>query len=491
MPVPTEFKGLLEALPDGVVMVDTEGRIVLANGLFERMSGYSRDQLVGERIEMLVPMDRRDEHRIHRAGFAEQGYPSRPMGAGLDIALQRSDGSTIPVDIALSTLTADDTTYVFAAVRDITERQRTEARIRSVNEVAQSILTGGSTEGLLHQVAHSAASLIGASVGAVMVPSPDRGNVVRAAQGRGADALRGLAIDGGFAADDVMETGRSVLIEDVSADPRCPADVVEAADLGSVILVPLWVRGDPFGSLLVARPRGAGPFTHVDVAQEEVFASQAAVALAYVQTQEELQRLTVLEDRERIARELHDTVIQRLFATGMRLQAMTFDAPEARDRIEAVVDELDAVIREVRSTIFALESAQQRRGVRAAIVDEVHDWSATLGFSPQVRFEGPVDAGVDDPLAEHLLAALREMLSNVAKHALASRVEVDVRVDDEVVMTVVDDGAGLGQSVGAGGGGLGLRNLEQRARALGGDFEIGAGPLGGTRARWQVPVAWR
>lgn len=488
MPVPTEFKGLLEALPDGVVMVDTEGRIVLANGLFERMSGYSREQLVGERIEMLVPIGRRDEHRVHRAEFAEQGYPSRPMGAGLDIALQRSDGSAIAVDIALSTLTADDTTYVFAAVRDITERQRTEARIRAVNEVAQSILTGGSTEGLLHQVAHSAASLVGASVGAVLVPSPDHGNVVRAAQGRGADTLRGLAVEGGFAADDVMETGRSVLIEDASADPRCPADLVAAADLGSVVLVPLWVRGDPFGSLLVARPRGAGPFTHVDVAQEEVFASQAAVALAYVQTQEELQRLTVLEDRERIARELHDTVIQRLFATGMRLQAMTSDAPEARDRIEAVVDELDGVIREVRSTIFALESADRRRGVRAAVVDEVQDWAATLGFAPQLRFEGPVDAGVDEALAEHVLAALREMLSNVAKHAVAGRVEIDVAVDDDVAVVVADDGVGLAESARSEGG-LGLRNLEQRAHTLGGTFEIGPGPSGGTRARWAVPVA--
>ncbi len=488
MPVPTEFKGLIEALPDGVVMVDTEGRIVLANGLFERMSGYTRDQLVGERIEMLVPLGRRDEHRIHRAEFAEQGYPSRPMGAGLDITLQRHDGLTIPVDIALSTIAADETIYVFAAVRDITERQRTEARIRAVNEVAQSILTGGSTEALLHQVAHSAASLIGASVAAVLVPSPGHGNVIRAAQGGGADALRGLTIEQGFAADDVMETGRSVLIEDASADPRCPADVVEAADLGSVVLVPLWVRGDPFGSLLVARPRGAGPFTHVDVAQEEVFASQAAVALAYVQTQEEVGRLTVLEDRERIARELHDTVIQRLFATGMRLQAMMSDAPEVKDRIDDVVDELDGVIREVRSTIFALESADRRRGVRSGIVDEVREWAVTLGFVPQLRFEGAVDAGVDEPLAEHLLAALREMLSNIAKHAMAARVEIDVKVDDDVAVTVTDDGVGLAES-GRGDGGLGLRNLEQRAHALGGTFEIGPGPSGGTRVRWTVPVA--
>lgn len=487
MAVPTEFEGLLEALPDGVVMVDTEGRIVLANRLFEEMSGYTHDQLHGEPIEVLVPTGRRDEHRRHRADFADSGYPSRPMGAGLDIVLQRSDGSTVPVDIALSTVESGADTFVFAAVRDITERQRTEARIRAANEVAQSILTGGSGEALLHQVARSAANLVRASVGAVLVPRPGGGNVVRAAQGPDAEHLRGLVVDEGFAADEVIETGRSVLIGDVADDPRCPPEFAGMVGLGSAILVPLWVRGDPFGALLVAREQDSPAFTHAEVAEEEVFASQAAVALAYAQTQEEVQRLSVLEDRERIARELHDTVIQRLFAAGMRLQATVSDDPEARARIEEVVDDLDGVIREIRSTIFALESAQRRRGVRAAIVEEVREWSTTLGFVPQVRFDGPVDAGIDRGLEEHVLSALREMLANAAKHSLASQVEVEVRVADQVVLTVTDDGVGIGEGAQSDGG-LGLRNLEERARDLGGEFEIGPGPGGGTRARWQVPI---
>ena len=199
------------------------------------------------------------------------------------------------------------------------------------------------------------------------------------------------------------------------------------------------------------------------------------------------QELHLLEDRERIARDLHDTVIQRLFAAGMTLQATAAQAaPEIGERVGRVIDELDATIRDIRQAIFRLTAhTLDRHSIRRRIVGVVEQEEPALGFAPEVRFEGAIET-VDDERAEELLAVLREALSNVARHARAGSVVIEVSIGEDVVLAVTDDGVGLPTEIGPG---RGLGNMALRAEALGGTCSIEAASPRGTTVRWVVPAS--
>lgn len=214
-----------------------------------------------------------------------------------------------------------------------------------------------------------------------------------------------------------------------------------------------------------------------DVTQRLAVEKELASALS---TQE------LFADRERIARDLHDRVIQRLFADGMSLASLLKLAPSSDfgDRLVKVMDDLDDTISEIRSTIFALNRGPKSPdGVRALLLDVVSETAPALGFQPRVRFEGPVDATVTPQVAEHLLAVAREALSNAARHAQASSVEVVVRAGDDIVLEVIDDERGIGKP----GRSSGLSNMTERARLLGGTFSTTHGDDLGTRIEWRVP----
>ncbi len=257
----------------------------------------------------------------------------------------------------------------------------------------------------------------------------------------------------------------------------------------SFLGVPVRVRGEVFGNLYLTEKRGAVPFTAGDEELVVALAAAAGVAIENARLHSMVRELAVLEDRERIARDLHDTVIQRLFASGMGLRAAErlTERPEVAARIRQAIDDLDVTIRDIRSTIFALESGDRRGGgLRADVLALVAESGPAVGHEPRVRFDGPVDAAVPDGIADHLVSTLREALTNVAKHAGASEVVVEVEVGDDVVLRVEDDGVGIDPS--RSGRGWGLRNMADRARALGGGLVLTEAPNGGTLLEWRVPL---
>lgn len=195
----------------------------------------------------------------------------------------------------------------------------------------------------------------------------------------------------------------------------------------------------------------------------------------------------VMADRERIARDLHDLVIQRLFGAGLALHGAVNLAPgpDVEHRLESVIHELDATVSEIRTTIFALhQSPHEPMGVRARIQQAMSAATSTLGFTPRLSFEGPIEALVPAAVLESLLAVVREALTNVARHARASAVEVSLSAGEELVLRVVDDGRGLQP----GGRRSGLRNLQERAESRGGSCTVATGPRGGTELDWRVPL---
>jgi signal transduction histidine kinase len=263
----------------------------------------------------------------------------------------------------------------------------------------------------------------------------------------------------------------------------------------SFLGVPIRVRDEVFGNLYLTDKTSAEVFTDVDEELVVGLASAAGVAIENARLHARVQELTLVEDRERIARELHDTVIQRLFATGLALQGTArlvgTDPAKATSRIELAVDDLDLTVKYIRSAIFELEgSLTSPTGPRRQMLQVIEEACEPLGFEPRVLIDGPVDTGLDDATVADAVATLREALTNVAKHAHARHVDVAVVVDDRSVqIRVTDDGLGppTETRTASPGAGHGLENLSTRAARHGGSSELRPGEDGGSILDWRIP----
>jgi signal transduction histidine kinase len=280
---------------------------------------------------------------------------------------------------------------------------------------------------------------------------------------------------------DAVATPRRMLLDDLRDAAPWPVTVPQ----GPAMVAPLGRSEVLHGVLIVGHGAGhdAG---NDDGALLSSFADQAALALERARAQEERELLVVLEDRERIARDLHDVVIQRLFATGMELQSTVPQTarPEVARKLNRAVDALDATIRDIRRSIFELRTPEGT-SLRAELRDAVEAASEVLGFSPVLDTSGPVDSAVPDDIVPEILAVLREALTNVARHANARAVRVSVKAaDGQIAVTVQDDGVGTDPALARGG----LINLRDRAGDLGGTFDVRQAEGGGTIVDWRVPL---
>ena len=258
--------------------------------------------------------------------------------------------------------------------------------------------------------------------------------------------------------------------------------------MASFLGVPLRSRGEVYGNLYLTDKVGADEFSQEDASLAEALALAAGIAIENTRLHNRVRVLGMLDDRDRIARDLHDRVVQRIFAVGMALQS-AMRLPELElvvDRVGKAVEDLDSTITEIRTTIFELGDATVHGGVRHGVLALAGEMTPTLGSRPEVLFDGPVDNAIGQHIADHLLAVLRESLINAGKHAQATRFVVTLSVSDTVTLEVVDNGKGIGLPVE--GGGLGLSNLRSRAEKLGGTFEVQPDPEGGTRVTWRVPI---
>lgn len=360
------------------------------------------------------------------------------------------------------------------------QTRRRERWVLASGEISTALLSGRDPEDVLPLVAGLAVELTEADTGLVALPDRDGRLVVEVAVGPERERLLGRTVAATLT--DLYATGKAATL-DVAAGPYPLGGDVTA---GSAVVVPLRERR---GLLVLSSAPGAEPVGEEGSTELQAFAAQATVALELAERRRDAERLSVFEDRDRIARDLHDVVIQRLFATGMQLESAGrfITDPEAANRIRRAVDDLDATIREIRSSIYALQegaTVDAAPTLRARILEVVDAAAEQFGFTPSMHMAGLVDTGVSPEVAEHLLAVLREALSNAARHAHASHVSASVAVDDQVRLEVIDDGVGLAEA----GRHSGLANLAARARQVGGQFKVGPGPAGGTVLQWWAPA---
>jgi PAS domain S-box-containing protein len=445
---------LVDAAPDGILMADENGRILFANRQIQDLFGFDGRELIGRSVDDLLPEHLRQVHRAHRTRYRAEPR-LRSMGAGLLLFGQRADGTEFPVEISLSPLPSDDGLRVVAVIRDVSERVIAEAAERELRDALDI-----TRDGVL---------------------------VLDAETLRFTYANQGATEQVGYSRDELLQMTMLHIAPDFTERQLDELlGPLARGERSSIIFTTVHRHRDgsdlPVEILMQAIPGDDGaPDRYVKIVRD---------VRERIETEERLRRaeqhLRVVEDRERIARDLHDIVIQKLFADGMTIQAVSARTTDAEDgrRLATVVDDLDDTIKEIRSVIFSLQAdARDGGGVRAEVLRIADDERAALGFEPRIRFDGAVDA-MDGRIAQELLPSLREALSNVAKHAGASAAEVVVDCDDTVTLRVLDNGRGMPVSL---SGGHGLCNLTERATKLGGTCHVGSRPDGGTAVEWRVP----
>jgi signal transduction histidine kinase len=491
--------GLADFITHGVSEADAARTGALPDG---------RTGLLGELIRHPVPLRLADLSADSRSAGLPPGHP--PMGSFLGVPIRvhteiygnlyltekRGGRQFTDEDTRMLRILAMEAGIAIGNARLYEAARQREHWIGGAAAVTTALLTGDAADNALDVVAVWARKLAECAAALVLLPSGsgDGGLEVVAASAADPRGMVGTVIPPENPLVAQLLNGEPVFVDDAASDPRTTTPL--AAHFGPTMMLPLQNNDRVIGILALPRPPGGRPFSETERILATQFAAQAALALVLAGVQRDRERLAVYEDRDRIARDLHDLVIQRLFATGMMLEGAGRRArtPEVIERIGHAVEELDATIQEVRTAIYALQQGpgdDAPSGLRARALREVGTAAVPLGFQPSVRFIGAVDALVGEPTATNLVAALREVLSNAFRHARASRIDltVDATVTlpngtDAVRLTATDDGVGIPE----GGRRSGLRNLARRARSLGGSSTYGPGTDGtGTTVVWEAP----
>jgi len=350
-------------------------------------------------------------------------------------------------------------------------------------------------DAVLERVVVAACGLVDARYGALGVIDDDDparlSSFVHHGMDPGTVARMGALPTGRGLLGQLLRDPRPLRLDDLTEHPAASGLPVGHPPMGAFIGAPIRVRGDVFGNLYLTEKRGGGPFSVEDEAAVVALAAVAGSAIANVKLSVRSRELSVVRERDRIGRDLHDTVIQNLYATGLGLQAAQrsgVDAADVQVRIGRAIESIDATVKEIRSTIFALHDVpSQDRRPRTRLLAVVEEMASLLGFPPRVRLEGPIDTVVDRDLADHLVPVLRESLTNVAKHARASTAVVRVEVIGGMLeLEVVDDGVGLPDALRVNG--MGVANVRERAELLGGEALFASVVGGGARVLWRVPL---
>lgn len=478
----------------------------LSDGERRRIGDLPRGHgLLGLIIDEPSPV-RLDNIGDHPASF---GFPANhpPMNSFLGVPI-RTRGKifgnlylTEKRDGASFTLEDEQVVVALAAAAGVVienarlyeEAEQRQRWLEAAAEITTALLGDVSREEALQLVADRAREVAEADLSSVALRRDGTEDlVVQVVSGVHDAAVGAVVPDDLGVAGAVLSTGERVVVGDVETDHRFAGHQLEPpfdqAQIGSVVGLPLCTDGALTGVLTLAWARGRDQAaTETDIQLPVAFAEQAALALQVASAREDRARLAVFEDRDRIGRDLHDLVIQRLFAIGLTLEnaARLAARPEVTARITSAVDDIDVTIKEIRRSIFQLGSGRGSLiDLRTELGRVVEEQSVVLGYRPTFVTEGPVDSAVPDETRPHLLAVLRESLSNAARHAKASSVDVLLQVGTEVVLTVADDGRGIDDEVGISG----IRNMHERAESLGGSCEVTRRPEGGTLVRWCAPL---
>jgi signal transduction histidine kinase len=441
------------------------------------------------------------------------GFPAQhpPMASFLGVPVRVRDrvfGNLYLTERAGGEFTAEDEELVTALAatagvaienaRLFEAAERRQGWLQASTQITQQLLSSEGEEPL-KLIARQTREVADADIVTVVLPTASGQRLmVEVASGMKADELTGYT----YPMQDTLaglsfDSRRPVLVGDVTEDTKFRVHLSEALPVGPVMVLPLVGSQRMRGALVVGRLHGRHRFDEADLAMATTFANHAATALELADARADQQRVVLLEDRDRIARDLHDHVIQRLFAAGLTVQSVAagMGTDDRAERLERVVTGIDETIRQIRTSIFQLRGqlGPQTGAVRVRLLGVLAEVSPMLAFEPRLRFAGPIDSVVPESVVEDLEAVTREALTNIARHAQATHAEVALTASaTEVVLDVIDDGVGLGPTQRRSG----LANLRERAERHNGTLVL-TSPAPqelpttgkGTHLRWTIPLS--
>ncbi len=485
--------------------------VVGPNGTLEQFvqSGMSRQEVeqignlpegrgvLGLLISDPSPLRMRDLGLHPSAAGFPAGHP--PMGAFLGVPIRigddvfgnlyltepvQKDGFSIE-DEQLAVAMATAAGSAVASARRFTESEQRRRWIAASVELTHRLLSDR-VQSPLQVITESAVKAADAGYAALAAPMEDGRVLVRAASGEMSAGMTGSSWPlAGSLAERVLASGLPLLLNDQKEATAAAARL--NVSISALMLVPVLSGTQALGVLAFGRAAGRPAFNRTELALAAAFSEQAKLALELIEVRADLVKLAVLEDKDRIAQDLHDHVIQELFATGMGLESLISRSdPGQADRLNRYVDSLNNVILRIRGTIFQLQAPRRDAPwLQSRILDVAAEHTPQLGYSPDVQLVGLLDRMVPPAQGDDVIAVIREALSNCARHAQASRVALAVSmVDQQLTLQVTDDGIGVGAPTRSSG----LRNMRIRAEQYGGSLEITNPPAGGTQLTWAVPV---
>jgi signal transduction histidine kinase len=437
---------------------------------------------------------------IYSSGFPD-GHPPMRTFLGVPVRIRdevygnlyltekRGGGAFDEEDEVLVTALSAAAGVAIENARLFDESQRQQRWLRASSEVTRRLLAGAAVEEVLGFVTEQTLEMTGADLVVLALPDASRRQlIVTHAAGAGAQRTLGLVLPtAASVSGEVLASGQPITVEDFRNDERVARAARENLDLGPATIFPLGAAGHARGVLTIGRHPGAMPLPRAAVDLVTTFAAQAAIGLELAERRSDAERLTVFEDRDRIARDLHDLVIQRLYASGMKLQGTMpmIGRPAAEERVSSVVDDLDVTIKDIRQAIFALQARGKAAPVlRDEVMDVIEEMTEPMGMTSSLRLTGQLDDGVPGDIGEDMLHALREALSNAARHGKATSAEVKIGAGSELSLLVRDNGSGITDTSRRSG----LANLAQRAEHYGGTLTVGPAEGGGTELQWRVPL---
>jgi signal transduction histidine kinase len=407
-----------------------------------------------------------------------------------NLYLTRDDGETFTAqDEEIVEALAATAGIAIENARLFDESERRQDWLAGSADVTRQVLAGD--EGSLQLITRTVRSLADADLTTLVLPA-DGELLVAVADGMETEQLEGTRyVREGTLSDLVMESGEPVRLADAEATDLVGGRTIYLAgrvQVGPVMVLPLIGRKEVRGSLVVCRGRGRAPFSQADMEMATTFSNHASTALELAEARRDQERVLLLEDRARIARDLHDHVIQQLFAAGLMVQATAAHLEGERDvaTLSDVVTSLDEAIKQIRISIFQLQPAAST-GIRSAVLDVVGEVRPALGFDPRLDLDGPLDSLSTDDLVRDVTAVVREALTNVAKHARATAVQLSVHATTaQLTVTISDNGRGIGNPERSSG----LENLRCRADERHGSMTVAERPdPGGTTLVWTVPIS--
>jgi PAS domain S-box-containing protein len=487
---------ILDIANEAIISINENQQIILFNKGGERMFGYSAEEVIGQPLGLLLPRRSIMAHQDHIAAFARSGVTTRLMGERQEIYGRRKNGQEFPAEASISRVEQDGKQVFTAILRDITERKQIEQErekliieLRALNEGTLAITAELSVEQVLQKIAQTTQRLVKAKYAAlglhdgqgglarfitVGIEPADQAKIGPLPAGRG---LLGY----------LLHQGRSIIVNNISENPVAVGFPEGHPIMEHLLGVPIFAKGELIGALYLADKQDGTDFSQTDLQLVEMLALHAAIAIENARLYEQTQRLAVLEERERFARDLHDGIIQSIYAVGLALDQAKLDIrppnEAAKTQIEVSLKSLARVVQDIRNYIFDLRpQALKYQGLRARLEGLIKELRVNTLLPIQAKIDEDIDTYLSDTQASHIFHICHEALANTARHARASQIYLHLtRVNNLIELQIEDNGIGFEYDPQVAPGHRGLTNIQSRATQIDARLKIDTAPQQGTR----------